>query len=432
MDRNGPINTTKRSGNRYRVKLRVMIVYLFNQEEVMDLCFYLGTGYDRLAGRGLDGKVRELILQMGREQRILELIDVCKEKRPRANWEELIVAAKEHAAVFEKFEFEPHHSESAGAGIVELVSLMRDPVVRDQVVAFHKDFEFIQEEIAEIKYFKKLHDAFQDIETGYRLLAQDRERLTEDETAWDDLVINEIPLQDAIFDLLEKAQNPPPKIQVGPWVNLLSKSQGTLQQAVLDRNRRVLESGLGLVFRAADRGLPQVNARLVDAAADLPLSSLVGELTALHENVAVQETPGSGSIDRFAEGIDALADLTDSLATLVIDHNEWQGLDDELRRIEANIADDIFELELSWPDVTGMADRLYGAKDERWAGSLRAIAQLLDSALETKPPTTIAIFDRYRSQVGRRFRQVDDDLLEICQELSNIGRPINLLLEAIR
>jgi hypothetical protein len=58
----------------------------FSEEDLRTLCFELGEDYENLPAQGKAGKARELILQLGRVGRVLELIDRCRKLRPNISW----------------------------------------------------------------------------------------------------------------------------------------------------------------------------------------------------------------------------------------------------------------------------------------------------------------------------------------------------------
>jgi hypothetical protein len=116
---------------------------------------------------------------------------------------------------------------------------------------------------------------------------------------------------------------------------------------------------------------------------------------------------------------------------LVSRHNAWQAIDDELHRIENNLGQDIVELEISWPDLKAMTATIGDISDV--IASLQAVGVDLDTALATSDPIKARrLFQRFRSQSSRRFNQVDQDLLNLCEELRLTGEPLDLLLRALR
>lgn len=420
---------------RYREDLRLAIAQHFNRDELHDLCFDFGFDYEDFGGPGKVGLVRELILCVGRHNRLSDLITYCQQHRPKVKWDKFVEVARDHPDwLFQDDETMSYRSESLGKGLNAVVHLLRYPIIRTAITTFQADFEMTNAKIRVIGYFKQLHDDLQEMETTYNLLANDRERLPEDELAWDDLAINELLLQDTIDKLLEVTEEPPDEVSIGSWFSLLEKGKASLQAALMVQDIDRLDVALGYLYRVLERGLTRVNGRLVDASDDLPLDRLVAALqTVLAEATPKVETK-SDIIDQFAAGVAALNDLSNHLDRLVSDHNQWQAFDDELRRVEASLNTGVFELQLTWPDIQEMSQKLYGQKEESWASILRQLENKLNDKLALRKPgrTAITIFQRYRTQASRQFRQIDDDLLEIVQELEKIGQPVNTLLGALQ
>lgn len=69
-----------------RTMLFDMLVRHFDEEELRTLCFKLEIDYDSLRGEGKRGKVRELILDMQRQERIPDLLEACAKERPEVAW----------------------------------------------------------------------------------------------------------------------------------------------------------------------------------------------------------------------------------------------------------------------------------------------------------------------------------------------------------
>ncbi len=58
----------------------------FNEEELISFCFELKVEYEDLPVQGRINKARELILYMQRNGRLVELVELIREKRPNWNW----------------------------------------------------------------------------------------------------------------------------------------------------------------------------------------------------------------------------------------------------------------------------------------------------------------------------------------------------------
>ena len=68
-------------------KLRQLIIYCFDINELRDLCFELAVDYDALPGESKADKARELVAYFQRPKRSTdELIQACVRFRPKAPW----------------------------------------------------------------------------------------------------------------------------------------------------------------------------------------------------------------------------------------------------------------------------------------------------------------------------------------------------------
>ncbi len=65
-------------------KLYNILTEHFNEGELRDLCFHLGTDYDSLPAQGTGNKARELVMYFDRQMRTHELVAACRQQRPNA------------------------------------------------------------------------------------------------------------------------------------------------------------------------------------------------------------------------------------------------------------------------------------------------------------------------------------------------------------
>ncbi|NJN55124.1 MAG: hypothetical protein HC804_10405 [Anaerolineae bacterium] len=134
-------------------------------------------------------------------------------------------------------------------------------------------------------------------------------------------------------------------------------------------------------------------------------------------------------VEEIGNGVAALGGLDKRLNELVREHNAWQEIDDELRRVEASLSQSIDELDDAWFDLEPMARDLAANQQAEWATELNEVVDKLDEALQEKVVVTVRrLFRRFQSQIRRRFRQVDLELLTLCQDLQRVGESLDLLL----
>jgi CHAT domain-containing protein len=318
-------------------------------------------------------------------------------------------------------------------GIQALVALMRAPEVYGAVVAARDRFQAACRQIDVLSAYKGLHDRLQRVEDGYHLVDADRRRLAADPQAWSDLASNEPDLHDTVVDLLTFAASAVGTVAGTLWTRKLDRARADLRAAIEGADARLLHraaEGLDDVLGSAPS---QINARLVQVAAGLPLADLTRDLGGIHGRLAAARLDPLQvrQRDEFARSVAALAQLSDHLAVLVDGHNVFQALDDELRRIEVE-ADYMGELAHAWVDVRPMSDQLCGAFQADWTPRLGDAAVQLERALETPAaPQAQMLFWRYRKQVGQSFQRVDVDLLHLCEDLTRVGESIDLVLRTL-
>jgi hypothetical protein len=72
-----------------RAELRRLLVERFDEEDLRTLCFGLEVSYDRLPGRGMAAKARELVAHLDSRRQLADLIRVGHELRPDVAWPEV-------------------------------------------------------------------------------------------------------------------------------------------------------------------------------------------------------------------------------------------------------------------------------------------------------------------------------------------------------
>ena len=110
----------------------------------------------------------------------------------------------------------------------------------------------------------------------------------------------------------------------------------------------------------------------------------------------------------------------------------FQELDDELRRIVAQLTDDLAELTSNWGDVKPMALAICMDQTEQWAIDLTRTVTDLDTVMAEKDPTRIRrTFNRFCTQASLTFNQMDVNLLHQCSELQRVDGPLAGVIKII-
>ena len=118
--------------------------------------------------------------------------------------------------------------------------------------------------------------------------------------------------------------------------------------------------------RVLDIQPSQINTHMNHAAGALRLPELIGALGSIVRRLSgVDVEPDE--LAQFAEKVEYLATLSDALTTLRRDHDTWQEVDCELRRIEDMLGLDMDELAQSWPLLKKITEPLYRNATDDWA-----------------------------------------------------------------
>jgi hypothetical protein len=314
-------------------------------------------------------------------------------------------------------------------GLDALIELMAIPGVRAAVLTFQTDFQATSDQIHVLADYKRLHDLLHTLQFHcYSPIVQEAKKFPEDETARDNLNDHQLTLQrvvDDLRDIVSRASFPTDETS---WINNLQQAQTEMCEAIESNDAKLLMKATWRVNRVLAIQPSQINTRLNDAARGLRLAALVDGMKIVHENLARLDVDRA-KMNQFEIGVTALAGLSQSLGKLVHDHDSWQALDCELRRIEANLEKDMGELEWAWPEFKTKTVLLYGSSLEDWAKSLKADGEKLDAAIVVQDRARVKQhFRSYYRRAADRFYRVDMSLKGVCEDFRKVGEPLASVL----
>jgi hypothetical protein len=321
------------------------------------------------------------------------------------------------------------NSRSASQGLIALAELMHKDKVREAVIAFRTDFEATCQQIELLSHYKDLHDLLHTLQFScYNLIVEDAKRFPKDEAVAYNLEEHDLKLEELIWKLQaarDRALLPTTETR---WIQDVVKAREALKEATAELSARQIKRAVWLLNRVLAIQPAQINTRLNAAARTLRLSALVETLDRVRQNLAVLELDAE-KMEQLRVGVDALVRVDENLTTSVENHDWWQSIDLELRRIEANLGRDLSELEMSWPDLEVIVEPVYRDNNAEWASSLKEVSDGLSEAIAIRNPSrTRRFFRRYRRQVCIRFFSVDADLKRQCEELRLVGAPLSLVM----
>jgi hypothetical protein len=327
-------------------------------------------------------------------------------------------------------------SQAASRGLEALHELMPDPEVHAIVAAFHADIQAIREQTHIMSAYKELHDRFQELESCYNtihyFIYREGQLLASEQLSWESLVYSISDLQGFIEALLHCAVRHKFN-ELGSWPQILSRASRELQAAVDQIDSVQLKRATNAIRSVIDRQLSRVNDRLIAAASMLRRDAPMQKLLILLENLTrlPLDTASRWRLESFEQGTAALMRLGHRLVRSIDDHNDFQEIDNHLRRVEAVFERDMSELLYAWEDLRSIAWRLCSNNPDAWAVRLNGLTGELERALERQSPVEIMrSFRKYRSQAGHGFNQVDRNLLGLCMELKEIGESLTVILKA--
>lgn len=312
-----------------------------------------------------------------------------------------------------------------------LQSLMQTrPDVRAAVEKFSAGFETASQQLDVLVNLKDVHDLLHTLHFQcYNFVIQESRKEAAAIT-WEGLENPEAKLGQILDELRTVAQRPALRDTDVSWLEDLAEAHRELNRANLNRSGKQLKQAAHLLNRVLSVQPSQINIRLREAARNLPIAELETTMT----NVVTQLDPaqlGSPDGTRFKAGVLALSRLNHDLTELTKEHDQWQAVDAELRRIERELSGETGELELSWPGLKKRLDRL-AASEAPWAKTLAAEIERLDSAIGAELPVEMRqAFRRCYAQAGIRFYQVDLELKKLCDELRAVGRLLNEIWKGV-
>jgi len=296
------------------------------------------------------------------------------------------------------------------------------------VNSFSIHFQVARRQIGLLTSYKDLHDFVHQVPARFFApIATEAKRFPEDESARTNLSRHSDDLQGAVDSLDNLVRGGTFDGDEPKQVRLeLTAAQTDLEAALATASAEELSQALWHLKRIP-RLLTPINLRLNNAAKAVNLQALVATLETVCSKV---RTLGlrSEQVEVYEDRAKVLARLNLSLNPLVADHNRWQSVEEELRRIEGDLDRSLDELESSWPGLKSQIEPLCGSRADDWALKLASYGEQLDTTLKTHDPVKVRdLFGRYRDRAGRRFFNVDVDLKRECHDLRDVGMQLDMV-----
>jgi hypothetical protein len=316
-------------------------------------------------------------------------------------------------------------------GLLALHMLMETPAVYAAVASGRDQFQDVLRQIATLGRYKGLHDRLQQLDDCARIVDGDRRRLPQDPRSWGDLARSEEDLHGKIDAVVELAGDAPADAH---WAGKLKRGQQEARTGVEQGDLNLLAGAMNRIDDVLGSVPWGINKRLVQVAEGLPLRALAQNLATVATQLGMLDLDewAARQYDVFVQGVAALERLDVRLARLVLRHNLFQELDNELRRLEIGLDPQGSALARVWPDLQPLHLQVCDDQAAVWAPRLVATAAELEQSIAAPGiQRTTMIFWRYRGQVSQSFNHVDTDLLKLCEELQGIRKLLDFVLRTV-
>ena len=326
----------------------------------------------------------------------------------------------------------PSPIQAVDRGLTILAAFAQAPQVREIAAAFRADFQATAEQINVLGDYKDLHDLLHNFQfLCYNVIVGEAQRFPGDEVSVGNLANYELTFRDIVSQLQQVAARPSMPTTEAEWIGELVVAQANLHDALETLTAEPLKRAIWLSRRVLDRHPSRINDRLYGVARALRLSAIEQGLVAIRESLDSSSLEPA-KLQQFSNGVQSLSVLRHRLEVLTGSHDQWQALDQEFRRVEAAIGQDLTELQMSWPDLKRRSASLCHETESELNQPLCNEADALEVALTAGSPVKIRLaFQRYRRLAGTRFYQVDAELKALCGELRSVGEPLAAVLRVL-
>ena len=320
-------------------------------------------------------------------------------------------------------------AETAKDGFDALVELTKDPEVRRAVVQYKTAFQIASREIEAVADYKDVHDQLHNLQFRcFDMIVQEAKRFPED-ASLDDLHAHEATLGEIIDELSEISDRPSfdgRDIDM-EWIRELKEAREKLRSALRDSDEKSLKRALWLINHVLAIQPSAINNQLKASARQLQLDELDEALGILRDRLGALRID-SEKLQQFQSAVDAVATMKHNLGSMADQHDKWQAIETEVRRIENNVNNLVEELVNSWPSLTARTAPLLEGETV-----LEQDVEHLSAELGTGDDAGIrGSFRRFRRRIASGFHRVDTDLKRRCTDLRQVGRGLTAILERNR
>ncbi len=327
----------------------------------------------------------------------------------------------------------------AGDGLRAINEIVKtSQALRDTAASFRAVFQVACEQVDILSDYKELHDLLHQIQFHCYEPIQREIPYFPDERTTEVIEVYGHNLKDISIQLASVSSRQRIIENSLSWLNELNQIQNEIENSLElaahspEQAVKLLKKAIWRLKRLLTTEPVRINSLLIGSAHSLQLPVLLQALEALRSQSNLLPPEVTSKLELFESGLNALIRIQHTLDPLLGEHDRWQSLDTELRRINSMIDTDLMELEMSWEDVKEKVNPLCVPSTEEWAKSLQKSSQALNDSLEGNNPVKVRkAFFSFQREAGSRFFQIDDHLKTLCGELRKIGEPLADIVRSI-
>ncbi|MBS0207000.1 MAG: hypothetical protein JSS49_29340 [Planctomycetes bacterium] len=420
--------------------LQAAVVDAFDLDELMELSRYrLGQRLEVLVSvnQGLDHLVFELI----------QLVE-------RRGWSEEFVrgvyetasgnpAIQQFCETSARFVFLPRAStnslaQEVGSGLSIIASRLDPggPVRALLVGQATLSLTDIGQQFTRMRCYKALHDCLHNLYFKYaRLIRAELRSLPDDPVAGDNLLTYFREMSDELANVRPLADGLESRTAEQMWLNVANESVRRMQSAIdpantADSTTKANDATGGLrLLEGVLRVQPtRINELLTGLLERLQLSRLRDSLTTIQGTLGAEAAALQGAVD-------ALGNLTPRLNRILVDHQEWQLVDNSLLQIdtELKLGSALDQCDFLWSEVKKILQPMLDRDSTAaWSQELRDLATKFGESFATAELVRVrTAFERFHPRAMWYFFQADKDLKELSGELDKVGDKLRDILEQV-
>ncbi|HEX6719088.1 MAG TPA: serine protease [Pyrinomonadaceae bacterium] len=328
----------------------------------------------------------------------------------------------------------------AEQAIDSLPDLMSKLPVRKAVKSYGKVFEKSNQHVSTLHAYKKAHELLYGVEVGcYNKLVSDARHFPNKKEARDHIFSHLAVLGEYVSDAERIFSYVTGDHPIATMRDQLKTAYAELENAHKKQDVTHCKAALHLLQGLVSWTLATFNTLLNTRAKELDIDSLVAALQGVQDAISSAKLPPE-TVTEFQLGVNELDTLGRELHRLTSEHDQWQQLDDVLRRINRHSPRLLSQIEIHWPMISSTVKAVCSVSPDlgdlpvaigsNWRTVIqREIASLDNARTSGNSKKARYHFANLRHHAAARFDSTDSNLLETCGKISKVKDPLRTLVD---